>query len=376
MNILVPLELDKQVNSEHKTYAKIEDEIYSQFWDLIVVENKGDFEIASKFVGKDRILYTGEDSIEGAIKVSKADVGLFVEIFVKMDQRENEIEILKKNQDLLFEPINLSSKMSAAYDKLSKITRSRVSIAIAKDGLLEEWILSKIVGDHDTFDFKSIQEEEVMLNLFGTANHLPKLLKNTLVVLTNCDKIPSSLLFRIAMAVSTGRFSSYGTDRDQRCNARILFHFVEPQNIPKPIIQIAGLSTVEIPSLEEISEDIPIIFRYVISMMAQNTKNSLLNFSENINETLKKEKWPENWRSFFRFCKAFIGGEITFRKDIKELSEIPKMKDYMEGIIREGEMTIIKRAMEIYKKDKKKISEVLGINVKTLNKKIKIYNLK
>ncbi|BBJ28914.1 DNA-binding transcriptional response regulator [Athalassotoga saccharophila] len=376
MNILVPLDLDKQVNFDHKNYTKIEEEIYSQFWDLIVVENKDDFEIASKFVDKDKILYAGENSIEGAIRVSKADVGLFVEIFVKMAQRENEIEVLKKNQDLLFEPINLSSKMSVAYDKLSKIAKSRASIVIAKDGLLEEWILSKIVGDHDTLDFKSIQEEEVMLNLFGTANHLPKLLKHTLVVLTNCDDVSSSLLFKMAMAVSTGRFSSYGTDQDQRCNSRILFHFVEQQNIPKPLIQIAGLNTVVIPSLEEISEDIPMIFRYVVSMMAQNTKNSSLNFSENINETLKKEKWPENWRSFFNFCKAFIGGEVTFRRDIKEISEIPKMKDYMEGIIREGEMAIIKRAMEIYKKDKKKISEALGINVKTLNKKIKIYNLK
>ncbi len=375
MNILVPLDLDAQVKFEHKTYTKIEEEIYSQFWDLIVVENKNDFEIASKFVDKDKILYAGKDSIDG-IKVSKEDVGLFVEILVKIEQREKEIESLKKNQDLLFEPIKLSSKMSDAYDKLSKITKSRVSIAIAKDGSLEEWILSKIVGDHDTFDFKYIQEEEVMLNLFGTANHLPELLKHTLVVLTNCDATSSSLLFKTAMAVSTGRFSPYGTDRDQRCNARILFHFVESKNIPKPLIQMAGLSVVEIPTLEEISEDIPTIFRYVVSMMAQNTKNSFLNFSENINDTLKKEKWQENWRSFFKFCKAFIGGEVTLKRDIKEISEIPKMKEYMEGIIREGEMAIIKRAMELYKKDKKKISEVLGINVKTLNKKIKIYNLK
>lgn len=376
MNVLIPADLAKEVKIEHKAYTKIEDEIYSQFWDIIVVENKKDLDVALKFKEPNEILYVGDEETEDAIRISKADVELFIDLLMKIQQRENEIEILKKNQDLLFEPINLSSKMSASYDKLAKITKSRVSIVIAKDGLLEEWILSKTIGNHETFDFSSVQEEEIMLDLFGSKNHVAKLLETVVIVLMNCDTVPSALLLRVGMAASMGRFSLYGSNENLQCNSRILFHFTDFKNIPKPLLQISGQNFVEIPTLSEITEDIPIIFRYTISTMVQNLKYSSLNFSEDLTEILKKESWPQNWRSFFAFCKAFTSGEVSIRQNIQEISEFPKMKDYISGIVQESEKTLIRKAMEIYKGNKKQVCDVLGINIKTLNKKLKIYNLK
>ncbi len=133
---------------------------------------------------------------------------------------------------------------------------------------------------------------------------------------------------------------------------------------------------IEIPPLKEILDDLPTIFRYTVSAMAQNTKTFSFNFSDDFFESLKREEWSENWRSFFKFCNAFISGETMIHKDIENDSEIPKMRDYIKNVTSEGEKVLIKKAIERYKTDKKKICEVLGINVKTLNKKIKIYNLK
>jgi DNA-binding NtrC family response regulator len=156
----------------------------------------------------------------------------------------------------------------------------------------------------------------------------------------------------------------------------LILHFEKSANVPKAIFQLSGKSSIEIPSLKEILDDLPTIFRYTVSAIAQNSKNFSFNFSDDVFESLKREEWSENWRSFFKFCNAFISGETIIHKGIKSDSEIPKMKDYIKNVTSEGEKVLIKKAIERYKTDKKKICEALGINVKTLNKKIKIYNLK
>ncbi len=378
MNILVPADLkDKVSDFEHTFYKKIEDEIYSHFWDVIIVENEDDLKKAIQFQKFGvQIVYVGIERVKNALSVSADDISIFLNLLKMILEKDKEIDNLKKNQDLIFEPISLSSKMAGAYEKLSKLAQSRIATVVAKTGLLEEWILSKTIGTHETFDFSMLQEEEVMLRLFGSKNHLPIFLKPTVVVLMNCDLANPASIIKIAMASSNGYFSIYGLDEKKVCSAKLILHFENSSNIPKAISQLSGKHFVEIPTLKEISDDLPVIFRFTVSTMAQNAKNVSFNFSDDVFESLKREEWSENWRSFFKFCNVFISGETMIHKDIENGSEIPKMKDYIKSVTNEGEKVLIKKAIERYKMDKKKICEVLGINVKTLNKKLKIYNLK
>jgi hypothetical protein len=378
VNILVPVSLENKVNGfDHTTYENIEDEIYSHFWDVVVVQNLDNLKVAIQFQKFGiQIVYVGTEKVKNAFNVNIDDIDDFLNILNSVYEKNKEIDVLKKNQDLLFEPISLSSKMAMAYGKLSKMVQSRIITVIAQNGLLEEWILSKTIGSHETFDFSVLQEEEIILRLFGSKNHVPTFLKSTTIVLMNCDLANPASILKTAMASSNGYFSIYGVNEKKSCNANLILHFEKSANVPKAIFQLSGKSSIEIPSLKEILDDLPTIFRYTVSAIAQNSKNFSFNFSDDVFESLKREEWSENWRSFFKFCNAFISGETIIHKGIKSDSEIPKMKDYIKNVTSEGEKVLIKKAIERYKTDKKKICEALGINVKTLNKKIKIYNLK
>ncbi len=378
MNILIPVGLKSKINDfDHTTYVKIEDEIYSHFWDVVVVENMDDLKIVMQFQKFGiQIVYVGIEKVKNVLNVNVDDIEVFLSLFNSVLEKSKEIDTLKKNQDLLFEPMSLSSKMAMAYEKLSKLVQSRMATVTAQNGLLEEWILSKTIGQHETFDFSVLQEEEILLRLFGSKNHLPLFLKSTVIVLMNCDLANPASVLKIAMASSNGYFQIYGVNDKKTCNAKLILHFENSANIPKPISQLSGKHFVEIPALKEISDDLPTIFRFTVSTMAQNTKNVSFNFSDDVFESLKREEWSENWRSFFKFCNAFISGETAIHKDIENDSEIPKMRDYIKNITSAGENILIKKAIERYKNDKKKICKALGINIKTLNKKLKIYNLK
>lgn len=377
MNILIPASLESKIHFDHVKYEKIEDEIYSRLWDAIIVDNQNDLDIAIQFIKfKTRIINVGQKSADNVFNIVPEEIEVFLNLLSSIIEKDKEIDALKKNQKLLFEPITLSEKMAVAYEKLSMTARSRVSIVKAKGGLLEEWILSETLGEHDTFDFSVLQEEEIMLKLFGSKNHISALLKSTTVVLMNCDIADPSSILKIAMVPSNGYCTDCGDDRKKMCNSNLILHFENEKNISKSVSQIVGKNIVEIPTLKEISEDLPIIFRFMISAISQNSKKFDFNPSEDLSESLKREEWPDNWKGFFRFCNALISGETGLHKNIENTSEIPSMKDYIKNITNEGEKLLIKKAINMYGNNKKEICDVLGINIKTLNKKLKIFNLK
>ncbi len=377
VKILVPKRIeDKFGNFEHSWYEKINEQMYSNFWDIVIVENLDDAKVALQFkkVGM-YVLNVGEDRIEGSLKIDLNVIEPFLDLLIHFIEQKKELENLKKDQDLLFEPLNLNPKMALAYRKLSRIFHSRVSIVVAQDGLLEDWILSKSIGKHEIIDFLVIQEEEALLRLFGSKNHFPLFLDDTKIVLMNCDLSSQSAISKISIASSGGTFSSYNTNDDKACRARIIFHFRKIENIPPTLIQIAGKHIVEIPTLKDINEDLPTIFRFTISVLGQKRKNLDFKLSDDMLENLKKFEWKENWAEFFRFCNSFLAGEVKMKNDLSKAEVLPPMKDYLKMIISEEERQFLKRAIQIYGMDKQKICEALKINYKTLSKKLKLYGL-
>lgn len=377
MNILIPVSLESKIHFDHINYKKIEDEIYSHLWDVIIVDNQNDFDIAIQFnkLGT-RIINVGNKNVDNAFNITPEEIDVFLKLFDLIIEKDKEIAALKQNQKLLFEPITLSPKMSVAYEQLSMMAHSRVSIVKAKGGLLEEWILSEMIGSHETFDFSTLQEEEIMLRLFGSKNHISAFLKSTVIVLMNCDFADPSTILKISMIPSNGYCMNCGDNREKMCNSNLMLHFENEKNISKAVSQIVGKNIVEIPTLKEISGDLPTVFRFMMATMAQNNKKFDFNLSDDLLESLKREEWADNWKGFLKFCNALIAGETGLHRNIESTSGIPLMKDYIKNITNEGEKLLIKKAINLYGSDKEKICDVLGINIKTLNKKLKSFNLK
>ncbi len=75
------------------------------------------------------------------------------------------------------------------------------------------------------------------------------------------------------------------------------------------------------------------------------------------------------------FCKAFASGKEKIRQNVNSSKSLPKLKDYVKNVSAEAEKELIKKAVELYGLNRGKLSKVLGINSKTLTKKLRLYGL-
>ncbi len=355
-------------------YRHLEDRIYLRFWDVIIVRNEDEASMARKFEKfGTRIVNAGEKRIDGILNFQTQEIDLFLEIISSGIKDRKRSEELERTQRLLMEPLNMSPKMFRAYSKLGKLSHSRVSLVVAEDGLLENWILSNVLGRHDVIDFGVMAEEEALLRIFGTNNHPAFLTKEGVLVLMNCDNCSEKTISKVSRTASVGTFVPYMSESSERCMATVVFHFKDEDNIPKGLLQIAGTGRVEIPPLRKITDDLPGIFRFLVSNMGQNLSAVNLALYDDISNELKKSDWQENWREFLRLCKSFVSGEAKFDKNLENTKKLPSLKKYTKMIVSEGERELIRKAIQIHGMDRKKLCEVLGINTKTLSKKLKLY---
>lgn len=375
ISLLVPHSFGKKLDKFRPIlYRHLEDRIYLRFWDVIVVKSADEASMAGKFEKfGTKVVNVGKDRIEGILNFQPGEVELFLDIISSGINERKRNEELERTQKLLMEPFNISPKMFRAYSKLGKLSHSRVSVVVAEDGLLENWILSTVLGRHDVIDFSVLAEEEALLRLFGTKNHPALLTKEETVVLMNCEDCSEKTLSKVARTASLGTFSPYMSDSIERCSSTVIFHFKEEESVPRNLVQIAGKSRTEIPPLRRITDDLPGIFRFFVSNMGQNLSAVNLAMYDDISAELKKSDWRGNWREFSRLCKSFVSGEAKFDKNLENAKKLPDLKKYTKMIVSEGERELIKRAIQIHGMDRKKLCGVLGINTKTLSKKLKLY---
>jgi len=340
------------------------------------VENPQDVKLALGFSRFGTLIVNTSDTpVDNVLNCRMEDLILSLEFLSKIMEERKKIDAVEKEQRLLMEPVMLKPKMARVYRELARYSASRTSIVIAEDGLLEDWILSSILGNYEVVDFGIISEEEALLRIFGTNNHPPLLSKDGILVLMNCDNCSEQTISKIARSSSLGIFSPYLSDMKERCAARTLFHFENAKNIPEMLLQVVGTSRVKIPPIREIADSLPEILRFFISMIGQKMFIANVEISQDVINRIKKAEWRGNWREFFDFCKSIAIGEEKIEHRLDEVKEIPKLKEYTKMVSAEAERELIKRAIQIHGRNRKKLCEVLDVNTKTLVNKLKLYGL-
>ena len=377
MKILVPFENENDFKKFKPVfYNEIEEFLYSNFWDVIVIKKKEDLVKIKDFSNLGTLFVNiGQERLEEAFNFNVEESIKALELMEKIVKERKNANNLKKVKELIMEPVTLDPTMAKAYRDFSKKSLSRLSIVIAEDGLLEDWILWPLLENHDVIDFSVASEEEMLLRIFGSKAHPPLLSKEGVIVLMNCDKCSEHISSKISRAVTLGFFSPYLTDSKEKCLSRVIFHFENERKIPPFIRQLAGTSVSRIPPLRKISESLPVILRFFVSLLGQEMATVNVEISEDVENRVKKSKWNGNWREFLNFCKAFASGKEKIRQNVSSSKSLPKLKDYVKNVSAEAEKELIKKAVELYGLNRGKLSKVLGINSKTLTKKLRLYGL-
>jgi len=141
-----------------------------------------------------------------------------------------------------------------------------------------------------------------------------------------------------------------------------------------------------VPPLRERGLDILLLAEYFLKKSCEENKLDEPILSEKVKERLLKYSWPGNIRELKnlmeRLC-IFYSGEVIKEKDlpnyilsgnlsaVKYSFSIKPLKQVRE----EAEREVLKRALEIYGRNFKEIAKVLEIDLSSLYRKLKQYNL-
>ena len=141
-----------------------------------------------------------------------------------------------------------------------------------------------------------------------------------------------------------------------------------------------------VPPLRERGLDIILLAEYFLEKSCKENKLEKPILSEEVKEKLLKYSWPGNIRELKnlmeRLC-IFYSGEIIklehlpdyiIKGNIPVKSNIVQIKP-LKQVREEAEKEVIKKALEIYGKNLKEIAKVLDIDLSSLYRKIKQYNL-
>jgi DNA-binding NtrC family response regulator len=140
-----------------------------------------------------------------------------------------------------------------------------------------------------------------------------------------------------------------------------------------------------VPPLRERGKDILLLADYFLKKFCIENKMEMPILSEEVKEALLKYNWPGNVRELKnlmeRIC-IFNAGDIVKLEDLPPyiLSGKAKTKvDYdikpLKLVKEEAEKEVIKKALEKYGKNLKEIAKVLEVDLSSLYRKIKQYNL-
>jgi len=140
---------------------------------------------------------------------------------------------------------------------------------------------------------------------------------------------------------------------------------------------------IDIPPLRERSNDIPLIFNYYVTYFAKKFGKQIKNIDEEVYKILKSYNWPGNVRELINIVERVVvikndehikATDIPIFKD-KMIKVDMEKKDFIPQKLEDVEKRVILDTLKFCNFDKKEVSKILGINLSTLYRKLKYYNI-
>jgi DNA-binding NtrC family response regulator len=197
---------------------------------------------------------------------------------------------------------------------------------------------------------------------------------------------PLSLQPKLLRVLETLTFSPVGTNKEFRVDIRLIA--ATSRNIPEMVEQDAfrtdlyhrlNVLTVELPSLRQRPEDIPILVYHFLDDCARRHLRNIPDVDTQLMEFLKKYDWPGNVRQLRNAIENMM---VMGQRDRLTLQDLPK---YLSGnpsiqsritpnnslnlndLEREAILSALKRSYG----NRTRAAHTLGISVRTLQRKLK-----
>lgn len=369
------------------------------------------------------IILTGHGTIPTAVEAMKlgaytyitkpcktAEINLLIKKAYEKQQilRENIYLKTRLGQEKPFpEIVTASSKIRQILQMLVRIAPTDSPVLITGESGTGKELIAKAIHQHSKRSDKpflvincgALQESILESELFGhekgafTGAHSAKLGlfevadKGTLL-LDEIGEISQAMQLKLLRVIETGKFFRVGSTRERQVDVRVLSatnrdlqEMVQIGKFREDLYYRINVIPIHLPPLRERPEDIPLLTRHFLQVFAPLGKKSVSNEATNF---LTRYFWPGNVRELQHVIRRAL---ILSPKDQIEPEDLPldlQVSRASAGVVTssgslstlgEVERQHILRVLEQVKGHRGQAAQVLGIDPKTLYRKLLTYRI-
>ncbi len=413
----------EESNDSLEAQQKIKDGLYDIIIsDLQMPKLSGLDLLKSKHDDTIFIMITGYGSVNSAVESMKLGAFDYInkpfnleEFVIKVDKAAEKINLTNQLRNLRTQVednysfasiVGNSKKMKTVFDFIKNVAKSNVNVLVEGSSGTGKELVSRAIhfnsprknGPFIAINCSAIPENLLESELFGhirgaftgaveTQKGVFEQANGGTLLLDEIAEMPFPLQAKLLRVLETWEFKALGSDKIKRVDVRLVS--ATNQNIKEMIKQkkfredlyyrIATV-TLSLPSLNERREDIPLLVDFFLKKMGEKLNRTLAISPDALNNLMRYD-WKGNVRELENVLeRAIISAENDklVSNDFKFL-QITESDDNpfsnIENVgLKEIERLYIKKILEENNWNKLKVAQILGIDRKTLYKKIKEYN--
>lgn len=369
------------------------------------------------------IIVTGYGTIESAIEALKLGSYDYIQKPLKLEHLGNMIQriIQKKtlaNENILLkrrlkerfkydELVGVSLKMQEIYEIIDRIRMNSPSVLIQGESGTGKEVAARVI--HHSSDRKdkpfvavncgAIVEGLLESELFGHVKGaftgairdkigLFRAAEGGTIFLDEVSRSSPSLQIKLLRVLQERKIRPVGDSREINVDVRVIAAIsgnaeedIKAGVLRKDLFYRLNIVSIKMPPLRERKEDIPIFVNYFLNKFNTASKKKVLDISPGAMDALLGCPWPGNVRQLENVIERAFALGVDKKIKINDLpNEITNLGETSKTLreiysLKENEIKLIRKALHKTGGDKAKAAELLEINITTLYRKIKRYNI-
>ncbi len=372
------------------------------------------------------MLLTGFGSIENAVDAIKtgaedymtkpADIFELrrrVEKILNEKRLQNEVLSLKRELNKKYGFSNLignSEEMEQVYDKIVQLASARSTVLIQGESGTGKELIARAIHYNSPrkanpfipLNCSALSEGVIESELFGhekgaftgadrrTIGKFEQAHKGTLF-LDEVGEIALNTQIKLLRFLEERELTRIGGAEVIKVDVRLiaatnadLEELVQKKRFREDLYYRLKVVTVNVPPLRRRTDDVPLLTDFFLEKFNRENNKNIKGFTSEAMDALLHYKWPGNVRELKNLIESLV---VISRKNTIEFEDLPSfIKDYVcekpdaESLdsaetMEEAERLMIERALKKTRGNRTKAAEMLGIGIRTLQRKLKKYNL-
>jgi DNA-binding NtrC family response regulator len=368
------------------------------------------------------IMITGYGSINTAVESMKLGAYDYVnkpfnleEFQLKVDKAAEKINLTRQLHNLRTQVeenlsftnlVGKSKKMLNVFDFIRKVSRSKVNVLIEGQSGTGKELVSRAIhqssprnnGPFIAVNCSAIPDNLLESELFGhirgaftgaveTQKGVFEQANGGTLLLDEIAEMPFSLQSKLLRVLENWEIKPLGSDKIKKIDVRLisatnqnLKDFMKQKKFREDLFYRISTVSISLPPLNERKDDIPLLVNHFLRKLSGEMNRKLIITPEALNILIKNE-WKGNIRELENVLeKAAISSEddklgTNSFKFIQSSDTAENPFSSIDNLgLKEIERLYIKKILDENNWNKLKAAQILGIDRKTLYKKIKEYN--